>query len=104
MTNEEAFKSIFPNKEGSITNKKHNDRINPKWHIGRQEVGLLINRIYDDFESRICSNCKFWKEEGRQSHCNRKYSTTDCFIMDQYETIYTFRDFSCNKWEKKDDS
>ena len=35
-----------------------------KWlDIDESVTPLLIDEIYDDFESRICKNCKYWIQE-----------------------------------------
>ena len=52
----------------------------------------LIDRIYDDFESRTCANCKHYK---RISDYPNK-----CEYHETYNLIFT-NDFGCNKFEQK---
>ena len=56
------------------------------------DVTNLINQIYDDFDSRICKNCKYWKKYVNTSLCNE--GTLD-FIIETNE------DFGCNKFERR---
>ena len=60
----------------------------------------LIDDIYNDFESRTCESCKY------------HYSTGECSelfidVIGEYDAdtilMHTSDDFSCNKWEKKND-
>lgn len=60
----------------------------------------LVNKIYDDFESRTCENCMHNKEQDNfMIFC-------DCVMcLDGSRMMwhsYT-KDFCCNKWEKKDE-
>lgn len=52
-----------------------------------------INKIYDDFESRTCSSCKFYGDIWFR----------DCTIAGCTKLrISVGKTFSCNKWESKD--
>lgn len=44
-----------------------------------------INKIYDYFESRTCENCSF------ENNC----------IFHLVVIKYKYKDFGCNKWEKR---
>lgn len=52
----------------------------------RYGIDWIIDDIYDDFESRVCENCKH--------KTNRECNT----IID-----YFGKDFGCNKFERKED-
>lgn len=60
---------------------------------------VLIGRIYDDFESRVCGNCKYYNTEF--NHCEeieynrwQDYDGSDCM-----ENLQTKPTFGCNKFE-----
>ncbi len=57
----------------------------------------LIDEIYDDFESRICDNCKYFTFENTKIGTCRKgiYDKQLCSSED-----YLVSTFGCNKWEK----
>ena len=55
---------------------------------------LVVDEIYDDFESRICGNCKHWNKQVRM--CDNK----DSFAYDAKATVV--QGDSCNKFEEKD--
>jgi len=92
MTREEAknflFKKIKSYSEKIETNKELVDLI---------KVDELIDRIYNDFENRVCRNCK--------------YDFCGCAIQDiilNYEDehgleLSNFNDFGCIKFERKED-
>ncbi len=74
----------------------------------------VINEIYDDFESRTCSNCEFQRRvecplENLFYPINEdEYFSQD--VHDDIEMLYERQKltlhnskFSCSKWEKKDD-
>lgn len=69
--------------------------------IDDDNVLILIDKIYDDFESRTCSSCEhsFESEYAGWLDCNKccgeevVYGTSDTVVS---------RSFMCNKWEKKD--
>ena len=59
------------------------------WHYGRIELRRDIDTIYDDFESRICGNCKLAE-------------TSECILYDSYyKTACDDPTFGCNKFERK---
>lgn len=57
----------------------------------------LINKIYNDFESRTCEGCSYF----------RGCSIDECTCDNELSMGYTYTDLTkfdgCNKWEKKDD-
>ena len=62
---------------------------------------VVVNKIYDDFESRTCDNCKWFDIDESidpNNHfgwCNNKES---CCVSN----ICTLS-FGCNEWESKDE-
>ena len=52
----------------------------------------MIDRIYDDFESQTCDNCKHWAKDIRM--CDNK----DSFAYDSKATVV--KGDGCNKWEQ----
>ena len=58
----------------------------------------LVDRIFDDFESRVCYNCKF----------SEKSTINSELIFCMHYDLYMFddsipKDFGCNKFERKTD-
>ena len=53
----------------------------------------LVNKIFDDFESRVCKNCKFFVMDNYGKYCE-KFNGEDnpCDIRE---------DFGCNRFERK---
>lgn len=80
MTRDEALRLL----------NKHNDDDVASVDVIKQ----FINQVYDDFESRTCENCEFYKEENKQ--CTNEAS----IAYTSQEAIYF--DDGCNKFEKKD--
>ena len=56
-----------------------------------------IDRICDDFESRTCESCKWYREEYNDKNC-----ISDTVLICELYDISHGKDFGCNKWEKKD--
>jgi hypothetical protein len=84
MTREKTLKKIKDNK-GSIL-----------------ELEFFINKIYDDFENRRCTNCKHYQpslgdiQEGIEDQwleCDNLYVET--------RDLCDLKYFSCNRWEVK---
>ena len=71
---------------------------NTGWMQGsRKGLDNIIDAIYDDFESRTCSNCKHYHRRiktGSEGFCNNS-NNLEC------EYIYNDLEFGCNKWEQK---
>lgn len=49
----------------------------------------FINKLYNDFESRTCSNCEYFRASLR--FCSKSVSING----------YTDKDFGCNKFKRK---
>ena len=68
------------------------------------EVGNAIDKIYDDFESRTCENCKHWFMAITRDEDHNNTKTPTCMLFaksdDEY-TIFPDKDFGCNKFERK---
>jgi len=47
----------------------------------------VIDKIYDDFDSQICSNCAYLNTDMQSST-----------LCDLYIEVPEFKDFGCNKW------
>jgi len=56
------------------------------------EADDRINEIYDDFESRVCENCKFYKVDKLDKHL------APCSMWG----ISTRDEMSCKMFERKD--
>lgn len=65
----------------------HDDDIN----TSEQNSIALVNKIYDDFESRTCDSCKhsFIRRKGESALCNI------------YEELMPIGLTLCNQWEQK---
>lgn len=63
---------------------------------GRVDVPRLINRIYNDFESRVCENCKYnmYRYSNAMIECNLD-------IHQHIGSEYNDFDFGCNYFERK---
>jgi hypothetical protein len=62
------------------------------------KIDILLDDIYDHFESRTCINCKFYHkgEYPDDCYCDEGISTAEEFqILEE--------DFGCILWEGKDD-
>jgi len=60
-----------------------------------------IDKIYDDFESRTCGNCKYFTIEfQKEGSCDM--GTGFPIDIDGVIENYVAVDFSCNRWETKD--
>ena len=72
-------------------------------YFNKDEFEDRIDEIYDDFESRVCENCKYWEENINM--LKKRTGDGDCHkeideIGDMYNS-YTSKDFGCNKFEPK---
>lgn len=59
---------------------------------------MIIDIIYDDFESRTCSSCRHYEEVYNEKGW-RTHHVMQCSIIKEPFS----GDFGCNKWEAKDD-
>ena len=67
-------------------------------------IDELIDKIYDDFESKTCSSCKFYKVEEIDSEDEMRDVMTGCsqFYMET-NYAYDFKNFGGGRWESKND-
>jgi len=56
----------------------------------------LVNKIYDDFESRTCVNCK-------HSRTTDNYTNVWCESGGTLDDVNTSREFRCSDWVSKND-
>ena len=65
-------------------------------------IKKLINKIYDDFENKVCKNCKFHKS----GYC---YQPDICYWIgsSSKEGVYVdylyLKNFGCNRFERRED-
>jgi len=102
MTRELAKEKVFLHEDMRVLIQAREDMI-PEidmCHILRKDVLKHVDKIYDDFESRTCENCKFYgAEHERISHPNyRTCINTDSFTYMQ-EPHY---EDGCNKFKRKE--
>jgi len=88
MTREEAF---------SFIHKTLQDKTINYFHLKH----IIVNKIYDYFESRTCENCKHYQEHTYHSSIKTE-ATKTTIIRCQELHINKGKDFGCNKWEKRD--
>ncbi len=65
-----------------------------EFQISSMKVYKLIDKIYDDIESRTCENCKHFIQQHRK-HGNY------CGILSVNKTGFELDNFGCNKFERK---
>ncbi len=53
----------------------------------------IINSIYDDFESRVCENCEYW----RKKTCSLQWHT----VGSNSYFVRTDSAFGCNRFAKE---
>ena len=70
------------------------------WETTTDEIigdhNLIIDEIFDAFESRNCSSCKSW---------NKEFGTCHGGTLTEFgygNSPVTSETFSCNEWEAKD--
>ncbi len=61
-----------------------------------QDFREHIDNIYNDFESRICENCKYAEEMNKGS----SFMSCSKNIRKSLYMQHNSKDFGCNKWEK----
>ena len=67
------------------------------------DIGKLLNKIYDEFESRTCENCTF---SGNNFTYRCSNSEVNAMLMTSYigsPSLNPSFDFGCNKFEMKRD-
>ena len=55
----------------------------------------LIDKIYDDFESRVCENCKYF------TYCDDGFHYCDNQLNVGFNGLIT-EDFGCNRFERRE--
>lgn len=64
-----------------------------KWFNScREEIYNHIDQIYNDFESRVCENCKFLAGKDKLSECTFGYLP---------KNLYEF-EFGCNQFKRNE--
>lgn len=59
-------------------------------------INSIIDNIFDDFENRVCENCKYNKEQDDfMIFCDKEMCQDGSKMMWHSFT----KDFCCNKWE-----
>lgn len=79
MTRDEATLKLMENLDGAM--------------IAIGHVESVLNKVYKDFESRTCDNCKHFQEETRMSFASCE--------NDIFDYIAFPKDFGCNKFERR---
>lgn len=66
----------------------------------RKDVLREVDKIYDDFESMVCKNCKYYKMNE-----SVPFDGMECTVNDSGQSIVCFPPptFGCNKFKRKDD-
>jgi len=92
MTREEVKKEFW--KEGGIFEELFEHCFNKvlKLPYKGRVIDIFIDKIYDDFENRICKNCKFLIKTSKGLLCSNPVN---------YNYIITDEKFGCNRFEKK---
>ena len=80
MTKEDALMKVL--KERDEEDKIHYSK-----------VYEIVNEIFDDFENRICRNCKYLIRTKKGLLCSHPIN---------YDYIITDESFGCNKFERKE--
>ena len=83
-----------------MTRKKAYERAQEANHT--DDIYRIIDDIYDDFESRTCENCKYWKQENK---AQKEGSTGMCkqyVDTDKYFSIgIVGKNYGCNRFKMK---
>ena len=93
MTREEAKKLINKKLTQIITGT-----LLPNLTIENSELSDIVDEIYDDFESRVCKNCKYAEkhENGDEHKCEILMATTQEEAKKLIEV-----GFGCNRFERR---
>ena len=59
-----------------------------------------IDKIYDDFESRICKNCRFY--DNQFNLCLNDKIGTYVSVLDTKILLKVDADFGCNRFERRE--
>lgn len=68
--------------------------------LSKVECGQIIKEIYIDFESRTCSNCKYFIR-GEDSMDDMAFCDNEDSLMEVWEDYVEMMTFSCNKFKRK---
>jgi len=99
MTKEEVIAEIVYHDSGGLIIDSAG---NSASFMASNDVKLLIDKIFDDFESRTCENCKHWDEDDTGYGYKLGYCEKDVgngFTIDNV----TQHSFGCNRWEQKEE-
>ena len=69
-----------------------------QYELSRTNVDPLIDKIYDDVESRTCESCKYFikdKFNNDENTCIKGCGN----IAIGCDVVYCSSDFGCNNWE-----
>ena len=72
--------------------------------LNKRDVEEIVNMIYNDFESRVCKNCKYFNED---EGCTNELNTLK--FKDMFgkweEPLYleNMKKFGCNRFERKEE-
>jgi len=71
--------------------------------IHNDELMKIIDEIYDNFENRICINCKYcvYDEIECGYRCTNKHIRVSIFHNGSCSYFAPFKDFGCNRFERK---
>jgi len=100
MTREEAKKEFW--KEGGVFENLFKycfDKVLKLPYKG-SVVDVFIDKIYDNFESKICKNCKYYNSAYKV--CENKRNIQPFEIDTEYVNMFTDDDFGCNRFERKE--
>ena len=67
-------------------------------NIAPNLLAELINDIYNDFENRICKNCKWFNKVGLVGYSCSNKKNKEMFGM---SIIWINKDFVCNLFERR---
>jgi len=101
VTREEAKDKIFRLVGIPALESSQDNIVDTIW-LNRQGVIRFVDKIFDSFDDRTCSNCKYWHQE---NNSQIGYNTGMCKMSKPFcnGLGITPNDFGCNKWESKDD-
>ena len=60
-----------------------------------------VDKIYDDFESRVCGNCKWYRPGTNNTNNWCAYGTS--IGNNEHGDAYVTEDFGCNEFKRKED-
>jgi len=67
------------------------------------DVGVLVDKIIDEFKAQTCENCKYFSENSGRQPDGMGWREAVCEYYDGNFSIAEVVDdsFGCNSWEKK---